>query len=192
MYLPEVPSTCTNIRFSVMAQTGNRPPPESRDWGRTWTAGREPERGAEDRDSSRWANRSARWVKDDDSCQKKTKRMQQQQSRRDGLLYEFQGGIRSMLMLCWLYINLMETLTLWELQLAFRDSRGNSARCRFAEQTRQTGLITTIMTEEGKQANFLESHIPKCHVWLTEGSLLMGHPSTGIPEYSIHLRSNFE
>lgn len=31
VYLPEGPSMCTNIRFSAMAQTGNRPPPESRD-----------------------------------------------------------------------------------------------------------------------------------------------------------------
>lgn len=49
MHLPEVPSMCTNIQFSAMARTGNRPPPESRDWGRTWTAGREPEREKEDR-----------------------------------------------------------------------------------------------------------------------------------------------
>lgn len=55
--LPEVPSTCTNIQFWAMAQTGSKTPPENRGWGRTWTAGREPVGGTED---------SERWVKEDD------------------------------------------------------------------------------------------------------------------------------
>lgn len=46
--LPKAPSMCTNIRFSVTAQTGNKLPPESRGWERTWTVGREPERGTQD------------------------------------------------------------------------------------------------------------------------------------------------
>lgn len=38
----------TNIQFWAMAQTGNKLQPESRDWGRTWTVGREPEREAQE------------------------------------------------------------------------------------------------------------------------------------------------
>lgn len=43
-YLPEGPSMCTNILFSVMVQIGSRPPPGSRGWGRTWTVDRGPEK----------------------------------------------------------------------------------------------------------------------------------------------------
>lgn len=46
--LPEVPSMCTNVQFSEMAQTGNTLPPESRGWGRTWTVDKEPEKVAQD------------------------------------------------------------------------------------------------------------------------------------------------
>lgn len=46
--LPEVPSMCTNIQFSAMAQTGNKLPPENRGWERTWTVDREPDGGAQD------------------------------------------------------------------------------------------------------------------------------------------------